>query len=108
MARITIAGVEFGSVSCAESHFQDRRTEVKDAGPLTEGELFVQLLDLYTRYCAASSGWELNGREITAFSVDYERRTNGGSRAQHLCYKVHFSNKEVRPFSVPKALKAVR
>lgn len=105
---LTIAGVEFDSLTRAESHFQDRRCEVKETGPLTQGELFGQLVDLYTRYCAASPGWELNGREITAFSVDYELRKNGESWAQYLCYKVHFSNKEVRPFSVPKALRAIK
>ena len=105
---LTIAGQDFNSMAEAESHFQDKRPEVKASGPVSDGELFNQLSEVYTRYCAASPGWELNGREITAFSVDYELRKNRSSYAQHLCYRVHFSNKEVRPFSVPKALKAIK
>lgn len=105
---LTIAGQTFSSTADAERHFQDKRPEVKKSGPIAEGELFDQLVEVYSRYCRASPGWELNGREVTAFSVDYELRKNGSEYAQHLCYRVHFSNKEVRPFSIPKALKAIR
>lgn len=105
--KIEIAGLNFSSMSAAESHFMDKRTAVHSSGPVYAGDLFDQLTDLYTRYCENSPGWELNGREITGFSVDYELRKNSGNYAQHLCYKVHFSNKEVRPFSVREALKSL-
>lgn len=105
---LTIAGRDFSSTADAESYFQNKRPDIKDSGPISEGEFFEQLTEVYTRYCAASQGWELNGREIKAFSVDYELRKNGGGYAQHLCFRVHFSNKEIRPFSIPKALKAIR
>lgn len=103
---VTIIGRRFATINAAKNYFQDQRPQVKASGLLTEGELYNELKDLYTRYCNLSPGWELNGRNITAFSVDYELRNNG-QYAQHLCYKVHFSNKEVRPFSVPKALSSL-
>lgn len=60
--------------------------------------------DLFSRYCEKSPGWELNGRLITAFLVDFEPRKNNGVWASYPCYKVHFSNNETRPFSIKKAL----
>ncbi|MBK5145574.1 hypothetical protein I2494_17995 [Budviciaceae bacterium BWR-B9] len=100
---LTIAGRHFSTTTAAKKYFMDKRTEVKSSGPTTEGELFSELYELYTRYCDLSPGWGLNGREIIAFSVDYELRKNR-DYAQHLCFRVHFSNKEIRPFSIPNAL----
>lgn len=103
---LSIAGRPFATLGKATKYFQDQRQDVKGAGLLTEGELFTELTELYTRYCELYPTWALNGRNITAFSVDYELRENG-RYGQYLCYRVHFSNKEIRPFSIPKALTAV-
>lgn len=104
--RLSIAGRPFATLGKATKYFQDQRQNVKEAGLLAEGELFNELTELYTRYCELYPTWALNGRLIRAFSVDYELRENG-SYAQYLCYRVHFSNKEIRPFSIPKALTAI-
>lgn len=104
--RVIIKGREFTSKKAAVDYFMDQREEVKASGPVTEGALFDELTDLYSRYCSVSPGWELNGRNIIAFLVDYELRQNG-NYSQHLCYKVQFSNQELRPFSVDKAVSAV-
>lgn len=104
--KVIIRGREFASKKAAVGYFMDRREEVKASGPVTEGAFFDELTDLYSRYCSASPGWELNGRNIVAFVVDYELRQNG-EYAQHLCYKVRFSNQELRPFSVDKAVTTV-
>lgn len=103
---VKIGGREFPSKKAAVDYFKDQRKEIKTSGPVTEGTLFDELTDLYSRYCLASPGWELNGRNIVAFVVDYELRQNG-QYAQHLCYKVQFSNQELRPFSVEKAIDAI-
>ncbi|WP_320704544.1 hypothetical protein [Enterobacter bugandensis] len=104
--RVIIKGREFASKKAAVDYFLDQREEVKASGLVTEGALFEELTDLYSRYCSVSPGWELNGRNIIAFLVDYELRQNG-QYSQHLCYKVRFSNQELRPFSVDKAVSAV-
>lgn len=104
--KVIIKGREFASKKAAESYFMSRCDEVKASGPVTQGVFFDQLKDLYSRYCCVSPGWELNGRNIVAFVVDYELRQNG-RYAQRLCYKVRFSNQELRPFSVKKAINAV-
>ena len=104
--RVMIKGREFASQKAAVDYFMDQREEVKASGPVTEGALFDELTDLYSRYCSVSPSWELNGRNIIAFLVDYELRQNGNF-SQHLCYKVQFSNQELRPFSVAKAVTAV-
>ncbi|EEQ2314295.1 TPA: hypothetical protein RXP51_003417 [Escherichia coli] len=104
--KVIIGGREFSSKKAAVDHFMTRRDEVRASGPVTEGEFFDELSDLYIRYCGASPGWELNGRHIVAFVVDYELRQNG-QYAQHLCFKVRFSNQELRPFSVDKAVTAI-
>ena len=101
--KVIIKGREFASKKAAVGYFMNRRDEVKASGPVTQG---AELKDLYSRYCRVSPGWELNGRNIVAFVVDYELRQNG-QYAQHLCYKVRFSNQELRPFSVEKAINAV-
>mgnify|MGYP000853269254 CR=1 FL=1 len=104
--KVTISGREFASKKAAVVYFMDQRKEVKASGPVTEGMLFDELKDLYCRYCNTSPSWELNGRNIVAFVVDYELRQSG-QYAQHLCYKVAFSNNELRPFSIDKAVTAV-
>ncbi|HHE5972151.1 TPA: hypothetical protein ACPE2G_004651 [Citrobacter braakii] len=104
--KVIIKGREFASKKAAVGYFMNRRDEVKASGPVTQGAFFDELKDLYSRYCRVSPGWELNGRNIVAFVVDYELRQNG-QYAQHLCYKVRFSNQELRPFSVEKAINAV-
>ncbi|EEJ5769155.1 hypothetical protein GR174_001731 [Salmonella enterica subsp. enterica] len=104
--KVTVRGRAFASKKAAVDYFMDRREEVKASGPVTEGAFFDELTDLYSRYCSASPGWELNGRNIVAFVVDYELRQNG-QYSQHLCYKVRFSNQELRPFSVDKAVTAL-
>lgn len=104
--KVTFGDLTFSSKKNAVNHFMDQREEVRAAGPVTGGALFDQLTDLYTRYCNCSPGYELNGRHISGFMVDYELRDNGGY-VQHLCYKVKFTNHELRPFSVSKAVSAV-
>lgn len=100
---LTIGQRPFTSKTGAIKHFMDQRETVKATGPVTAGDLFEELKELYTRYCAVSPGWGLNGRNIVAFIVDYELRQNG-RYAQHLCYKVAFSNKGIRPFSIRVAV----
>lgn len=85
----------------------DQREVIKASGPVTEGELFGDLKELYTRYCDASPGWEFNGRNIVAFIVDSELRQVGQQYANHLCFKVKFSNNELRPFSIDEAITAI-
>lgn len=104
--KVTIRRKAFASKTAAVDYFMDRREEIKASGPVTAGAFFDELADLYSRYCSASPGYELAGRNIVAFVVDYELRQNG-QYAQHLCYKVLFSNQELRPFSVAKAVTAV-
>ncbi len=103
---LKIRQLEFTSITKATNHFMDQREKVNAEGPVTAGDLFEELKELYARYCEVSPGWELNGRNIVAFIVDYELRQNV-RYAQHLCFKVVFSNKEVRPFSVKEAVKAI-
>ncbi|WP_127958623.1 hypothetical protein [Serratia microhaemolytica] len=103
---VTIGKREFSSQKMAVGYFMDQREAIKLSGPVTQGDFFEELKDLYTRYCECSSSWELNGRRIEGFVVEYELRENG-RYAQHLCYKVLFSNKELRPFSVKKAVQAI-
>lgn len=94
------------SKKAATEYFMDKREGVKTGGPVINGEFFEELKELYTRYCNNSPGWEFNGRNIVAFTVDYELRQNE-QYAQHLCYKVQFSNKELRPFSVREAIDVI-
>ncbi|WP_158150183.1 hypothetical protein [Pantoea agglomerans] len=103
---VTIGDLTFSSKKAAVDHFMDQREQVRASGPVTEGVLFDQLADLFTRYCNVTPRYALNGRYITGFEVDYELRDNGGY-VQHLCYKVKFTNHEVRPFSVNKAVSAI-
>lgn len=105
--RITLGLRTFTSKKAAVEYFMDQRDAVSAGGELTAGELFEELRELYTRYCDSSPEWALNGRDIIGFVVDHERRRNGVTWAQHLCYKVCFSNREVRPFSIDKALSAL-
>ena len=101
-----ISGQEFASKKAAISYFMDQREAVKETGPLTDGELFHELHDLYQRYCEATE-FALNGKVIQAFSVDYEPRKNDQTWASHLCYWVHFSEKQKLTFSIDKAVTAI-
>ncbi|WP_273866245.1 hypothetical protein [Serratia ureilytica] len=105
--RITLGLRTFTSKKAAVEYFMGQRDAVSASGELTAGELFEELRELYSRYCDSSPEWALNGRDIIGFVVDHERRRNGATWAQHLCYKVCFSNREVRPFSIDKALSAL-
>ena len=104
---VTIAGRSFEKQGDAVSYFTERKEERLASGLIQEGELYDSLKDVYERYCDKSPGYELNGRLITAFSVAYEKRQNNGVWATHACYKVHFSNDEIRPFSIAKAVRTV-
>jgi len=104
---VRIGQKTFASKKAAVSYFMEQREAIKASGPITEGELFFELKELYIRFCDASPGWELNGRNILAFIVDYELRQVGQQYASHLCFKVKFSNNELRPFSIDKAITAI-
>lgn len=104
---VTIAGRPFEKQGDAVSYFTEQKEERLASGLIQEGELYDALKDVYERYCDNSPGYELNGRLITAFSVAYEKRQNNGVWATHACYKVHFSNDEIRPFSIAKAVRTV-
>ncbi|MGP2980351.1 hypothetical protein ACTVLL_24760 [Serratia nevei] len=88
--RITLGLRTFTSKKAAVEYFMDQRDAVRAGGELTAGELFEELRELYTRYCDSSPEWALNGRDIIGFVVEHERRRNGATWAQHLCYKVCF------------------
>ena len=104
---VTIAGLHFLKQGEALEYFMSKRPELINQSQIIQGELFDALKDLYIRYCENSPGWELNGRLITAFLVDFEPRKNNGGWASYPCYKVHFSNNETRPFSIKKALQSL-
>lgn len=104
---VVIAGKSYPSQKAANDFFNEPRKNLLASAPIKFGELFDALKDLYEQYCNNSPGYELNGRLIIAFSVEYETRHNDGVWASYPCYKVHFSNKEVRPFSVKKAIRSI-
>ena len=105
--QVLISGKVFEKQGDALAFFKERKKELLPGSQITSGELYDALYDVYVRYCNNSPGYELNGRLIIAFSVNYERRKNGDTWATHPCYKVHFSNDEVRPFSIDKAVKSI-
>jgi len=104
---VIIAGRLFEKQGDAISYFTDQKEEQLSNGLIQSAELYEALKDVYGRYCDNSPGYELNGRLITAFSVAYEKRQNNGVWATHPCYKVHFTNDEIRPFSIIKAVRSV-
>ncbi|SON51517.1 hypothetical protein [Vibrio tapetis] len=104
---VIISGRLFEKQGAAVSYFVEQKEERLASGLIKEGELYDALKDVYERYCDNSSGYELNGRLITAFSVAYEKRQISGMWVTNACYKVHFSNDEIRPFSIAKAVKSV-
>lgn len=104
--KVEISGREFASKKAAVSYYMDLREAVKETGPLKDGEFFEELKDLYVRYCEATK-FELNGRVIYGFGVDYEPRQSGQTWASHLCYWVHFSPKQKLSFSVREAVDAI-
>lgn len=104
---VNIAGKHFDKQADAVDFFNSEKKELLPEGLIKEGDLFSALKDLYERYCNNSPGYELNGRLITGFSVAYERRNVNGVWATHPCYKTHFTNDEVRPFSIKKAVKSL-
>ena len=72
---VTIAGKHFYTQGDAVSFFNNQKKELLPEGMMKEGDLFDALKDLYERYCNNSPGYELNGRLITGFSVEYEKLT---------------------------------
>lgn len=105
--QVVIAGVTYPTQGKAVKEFNNRRKDLLASGPIHSGELYNALTDLYTRYCDNSPGYELNGRKITGFSVSLEKRCINEVWASHLCFKVHFSNGEIRPFSIQKAVQSL-
>ncbi|EOG8104235.1 hypothetical protein ACLIUO_004600 [Enterobacter ludwigii] len=104
---VKIGQKEFKSKKAAVSYFMDQREVVKEKGPLKEGPFFEELKALYLNYFDCCESWGLNGRIITSFTVDLEPRQNGQTWASHLCYWVHFSEKQARPFSVREAVEEI-
>ena len=104
MAKVTLHKKTFNSKKDANEYYMNLRESID--GKIEQGELFEELKELYERYCEATN-WNIEGRQIKDFIVDYELRTNGGNYAQHKCYKVTFTNNETRPFSIKKALVAI-
>lgn len=103
---VTIDGMPFSTKGKAQAYFMDERDRIKQNGPVTEGDFFEKLKDLYLRYCDCTD-WELNGREIKEFFVDYEPRENQGNWGSHLCYWVRFTDDEKQAFSIKEALTAI-
>lgn len=101
---VIINGISFPTKIAAKNHFMDQRERVKAEGPLKSGELYEGLLDLYMKYVDLHPEHALNGRRITAFSVDFEPRENAGRWRAHLCYWVEFSATQKKPFSLPGAV----
>ncbi|BCQ37369.1 MULTISPECIES: hypothetical protein [Erwinia] len=101
---VIINGKSFPSKTAAKNHFMNQRERVKADGPLKSGELYEDLLDLYMNYVALHPEHALNGRRITAFSVDFEPRENAGRWGSYLCYWVEFSATQKKPFSLPGAV----
>lgn len=101
---VVINGKSFASKTSAKKHFMDQRERVKADGPLKSGELYEDLLDLYMNYIDIHPEHALNGRRITAFSVDFEPRENAGQWSSYLCYWVEFSTTQKKPFSLPGAV----
>lgn len=104
MAKVTLHNKTFSSKTSANDHYMGLRDSID--GKIESGDLFEELKELYKRYCEATN-WNIEGREITHFVVDYELRSVDRQHVQHKCYKVGFSNKEVRPFSIKKALNTI-
>lgn len=100
---VTVGEKKFKCKNDAVNYFMDQRQAVKESGPIREGHLFVELRELYTRYCELTK-WPLGNREIYAFSVDYETRHTNQNYGTHLCYWVQFSPKDRLYFSVKKAV----
>ncbi|AOT07581.1 hypothetical protein [Pseudoalteromonas luteoviolacea] len=78
--------------------------EQMQTGPITSGKFFEALSDIYVRYCDISAKLVRNDRKIVAFSVGYETRKTNGLWSTHPCYKVHFSDQEILPFSMKQSL----
>ncbi|EIU7851635.1 hypothetical protein L3I74_003457 [Vibrio parahaemolyticus] len=104
MAKVTLGNKTFSSKKSANEHYMDLRESID--GKIENGELFEELKELYEKYCEATN-WNIDGRIIKHFIVDYELRIVGGQHVQHKCYKVNFSNNETRSFSIRKALSAI-
>ena len=102
---VKIAQKEFKSKKAAVDYFMDQREAVKAVGPLKDGELYVELRDLYLRYCEITNH-RLGNREVYSFSVNYETRHTDQKYGTYLCYWVHFSPKDTdgSSFSVREAV----
>ncbi|KZN65227.1 hypothetical protein N473_01245 [Pseudoalteromonas luteoviolacea CPMOR-1] len=88
----------------ALEQFTKQNKEQIPNGPITSGKFFEALSDIYVRYCDISAKLVRNDKKIVAFSVDYETRKTDGLWSTHPCYKVHFSDQEILPFSISKPL----
>ncbi|NYA15557.1 hypothetical protein [Serratia fonticola] len=104
---IKIGQKEFASITEATRYYMLQRPDVKAVGTISDGDYFEELKELFTLYCDSCPGWELNGRLVTHFAVKPETRLIGGQWITTHCYEVHLSNKELRPFSVEKAVRAI-
>lgn len=104
---ITLGQRTFTSQQAAVDYFMEKRAEVMAGGEFSSGEFFEELRELFTRYCENSPGWELNGRLVTHFYVEGEKRQVNGRWVEHPCYKARLSNGERRVLSVEKAVRGV-
>lgn len=104
---VTLGGKTFSSKKSARDHFMDQREKVQAGVPVIEGELFVQLSDLYARYCEAKPSWKREGLVVQSFFVDYEPRETSAGWKQHLCYWVRFSSRQAISFSVREAIDTI-
>jgi len=104
---VKIGQKEFASITKAISYYMDQRADIKAVGTISDGDYFEELKELFTLYCDSCPGWELNGRLVTHFAVKPEKRLVGGQWITTHCYEVHLSNREFRPFSVGKGVKAI-
>ncbi|TKF20760.1 hypothetical protein FCV43_13125 [Vibrio genomosp. F6] len=104
MAKVILQNRTFKSKASANEYYMGLRDSIDEK--IEQGDLFEELKEMYERYCKATD-WNMEGRQVKNFIVDYELRTTGTTYAQHKCYKVTFSNNETRPFSINKALRAI-
>ncbi|KZN50045.1 hypothetical protein [Pseudoalteromonas luteoviolacea] len=94
-----MANVGHCNVEDALEQLTQQNHEIISEKPITSGKFFEALRDIYVRYCDIASQLQNADKKIVAFSVDYETRQTNGLWSTHPCYKVHFSDKEILPFS---------
>lgn len=88
----------------AEQYYLDKREEVAAApdGLLTFGQLFLELKEIYEKYCEYTN-WPILG-EVIGFSMGNTVRENNETWSTTQCFSVHFSNEEQAEFSIRRAL----